>query len=514
MTDNNLLNIDFSSLDTSISDIIVPFNKQHNCNGLNVLNLSYYENDLTSELFAAMGAEVVFSVSPSLCNLENKPKIKKYSVRFEDFEIPADIKFDIVFGLDLLNNIIDLDKLVNNLKNITKEDTAFYLNGFMPFTSPFGHLIYTDHHKYFNETNPLKFWQHLSFSNDDEFKIALAENGVNESDINNIIDSYSLSKPFCRYSPSEIINKLQNVKALYPQRIMKYLTKNEFYEQAKQKYLEVDLNTERIILKSDFPVSQWFDKLDINDYIRENISDLNSKYNFSGKKILNLAPYINFSVTDGVEAMGVKEVISFAPYYSSYELKCGNNVRCVNHHFEDLDNLDEKFDIIYGLDVLEHVNDLKRFYSNLIRLIDDKGIICLQGSPIWPSDDGYNYKDILECGRLNMGYGEKCLAPWEHLAYDTKEELKQSMLKKSFSEHDSEVVSDFVFNSTTINRRSFTEYLNSLNEFDNITYGVKKVLHFSPENEFYEKASEKYTHEELRTKILKLFIRKKHNIDS
>ena len=105
--------------------------------------------------------------------------------------------------------------------------------------------------------------------------------------------------------------------------------------------------------------------------------------------------------------------------------------------------------------------------------------------------------------------GNKRLEPWEHLAYNTKEELKEAMLKKKFTVHDAETVSEYIFNSDKINRLSFIDFLEVLDEFDNVFYGHKKILHYTEENEFYRIANEKYTHEELRTKELKLFIRKK-----
>ena len=115
----------------------------------------------------------------------------------------------------------------------------------------------------------------------------------------------------------------------------------------------------------------------------------------------------------------------------------------------------------------------------------------------------------LDCGVLKTGEGYPCLEPWEHLAYETKEELKNVMKNKGFTENDAETVSEFIFNSHEINRKSYVDFIETLNEIDGIYYGSKKILHYAEENEFYQKANKKYTHEELRTKELKLFIRKK-----
>lgn len=494
----------------AVSDIIIPFNKKHDCQGLKVLNLSFYENELISKTFTAMGAKTVFAVSPTIQS--EKPEkelgINNYTVRFENFETIG-LKFDVVFGLDVINNIVDIDKFLENLKAVVNPDTALYMNGFMPFTSPLGHLIYTQNYKFIDETNPLKYWQHLSFENDEQFLSALMENGVPEGEARYIIQKYNEKGTLLKMSPTELSNKLNEFLRVNLCRIYQYFPKNEFYEQAKQKYSEDDLNTERVIISSDFPTLHWFDEVDLDSYLKSSLSDINLKYKFEGKKVLNISPYINLMLTEGIEALRASEVVSLNSYYSGFELQGGKNTRRVNQGVEDLDNFDEKFDIIYGLDVLEHVKDLKKFYLNLKRLISDNGVICLQGSPLWPSDNGHNCMLPLDCGELKTGEGSPCLEPWEHLAYKTKEEMKSAMIAKGFTEHDAEIVSEFVINSDEINRKSYVDFVDMLNEIDGIYYGSKKILHYSEENDFYRMANKRYSHEELRTKELKLFIRKK-----
>lgn len=499
----------FPELETSVSDIIFPFNKKHDCNDLNVLNLSCFENLKISQTFLAMGAKSVCSISRNVSDFDDVSEISVFQTSFEDFKPAENIQFDIVFGLDTLSNIKNIDKFLCNLKQVIKPDTVFYLSGFMPYTSSKGHLISYGKFNYFDRYNPLKPWQHLTLATNKEFYDAMVENEVGIYTSQRIADLYFENAFASRISPSEMIEKFKSVADLHLKRILKYYPKNEFYQIAVQKFSEEDLNTERFIITSDAADPLDFYKIDMSCYFKENLSDINSKYEFANKKVLNITPYVNYGLSEIISSMLAREVVSFAPYYSGFELDSDKNIRCVNQDFEDLDNLDEKFDIIYGLDILEHVKDLKKFYQNLIRLIDKNGIICVSGSPLWPSDNGHNFMDALDCGYLKTGMGQPCLDYWEHLAYKSKEELKNAMIKKGFDLNDAETVSDFVFNSKSINRKSFAEIIKVLDEFDNICYGSRKILDFAEENEFYKIASEKYSHEELRTKELKLFIRKK-----
>ena len=495
---------------SDIEDIIVPFNNKYNVANLNVLNLSGYQSELITKVFMAFGAKSVTSISPTLVNesCEYDGNVKAYKMYFEDFDI-ENCKFDIVFGINALNNISNINTFCAKLKKVTDITAGIYLSGFMPYTSPCGHLIYTDDHRFIDETNPLEYWQHISIPNREAFEKVLQDKNMKPNEIKYILDTYYDKLSVVKLSPTEIEEKFKSYMNLHMYRIYKYLPKNEYYEKALQKYSEDDLNIERIIISSDFPILYWLDELDLDEYLQSSLSDINLKYKLAGKRVLNISPYINYMITDGLESLRAAEVVSLSSHYSGYELRGGKNARRVNQDIEDLENLTGKFDIIYGLDVLEHVKDVKKFYENLRDLVKDDGIICLQGSPLWPSDNGHNCTLALDCGILKTGEGSPCLEPWEHLGYDSKQELKEAMIKKNFTENDAQKVSDFIFDSNEINRKSYVDFIDILNEVEGVYYGSKKILHYSEENEFYQKANEKYTHEELRTKELKLYIRKK-----
>lgn len=490
-----------------IEDVLNPFFKKHDMAGKKVLNLCYNNNELIAKAFIGKGAESVYSVSPFEKNNQDNGKIKIFQMNFEDVKINDFPKFDVIFFMDTLHNFKDFDKFLKNLKHVVKEDTIIYIMGYMPYSSPEGNLIYTDKHHFCDETSILEPWEHLAYETKEELEQALSAKNISDNEIKEISDIYFAPSQILKLSPSELWEKFSEVKKVYLNRIYKYFPKNKYYEIALKKYKKEDLDVERVIFTTDFPEKLNIEELNIDSYLQNNLIEMNRKYIFAGKRILNVTPYINDVSSDAIETLGAKEVVSLSKYYSGYELRGGDNIRRINQDFEDLDNLDEKFDIIYGLDVLEHVKDLRKFYANVIRLIDDKGVICIQGSPLWPSDNGHNFLYGFDCENPEAG---NLLEPWEHLAYDTKEEMKDALIKKNFSVNDAEKVSDFIFNSDEINRLSFIDFLNVLDEFDNVFYGQRKFLHYAEENEFYKKANQKYTHEELRTKELKLFIRKKH----
>jgi 2-polyprenyl-3-methyl-5-hydroxy-6-metoxy-1,4-benzoquinol methylase len=498
----------------ALSDIVLPFSEKNDIRGKRVLNISNYENEILSEFFRGAGATEVIAISPSISfekSFYQDEVIVNNRTSFEDYDFSNVEKFDIIFGLDVLQHIKNIDTFCKQLKKISDFSTAVYIAGYMPYTNACGHLLSSEHFGYWNETNPLEYWQHLSLNSEDELRTILMSKGIPYGEVNYMIQNFFNEQNLLKLQPSKIENKIHKYFPYFIKRIFKYLPKNEYYNKALTKYTEDDLNTERMIISTDYPVIEWFDELNLNPYIIENLSDINEKYNIKGKRVLNISPFINPLISDAFNSFFPKEIVSICSNYSGYELKGGKNIISINQNYEDLENISGKFDIIYGMDILEHIKDLKKFFENLRNLIDDNGVICVKASPLWPSYCGHNYfKSDLDCGILKTGYEEGLsLQPWEHLYYETKEDFKTAMKNRGFTEHDAERVSEYTYNSNEINRLSFKDILNILNSVDGIVYGMRKVLNYLQENEFYKKASEKYSHEELRMLELYLFIRKK-----
>ncbi len=494
------------NIDDWIYRIIKEFCSKHDIRGKRVLNITTHNSEAISKLFIEMGASKVNSVTPyeEYKESDKSGKIEHFQKHFEESEEIRE-ESEIIFGLDVLTEIRDADKFFRKIKNLSTRDTAIYLTGYMPY--PYGksmHINGGEFH-YYDETYPLKNWEHITNTKEEMIK-EITERGAGETEAQELLKGYESS---CKITPSELIEAANRHLFLYLRRIFHYLDKNEYYESAKKRYTQDDLNSLRIIITSDFPTTKRIDEVNIDKYIKMSLEEIDGKYKVKGKRILNITPFINAKISLGLEAMGAKEVVSLDYYDNGLELEGGKNIRCVRQDYEDLDNISGEFDLIYGLDVLEHVKDLNRFFNNLKRLISGRGVICITGSPLFPSDNGHNYMyDNLDCGMLKTGSGTVSLEPWEHLGYDTKEGLKSAMIKKGFTENDAETVSEYIFNSKEINRKSYAEIIEELKKVEGIKYGTKKILQYSQENEYYAKANKRYTHEELRTKEIKIYIRK------
>lgn len=491
--------------------VFEQFFKKYNLLGANVLNLSFYDNNFFSKILKKHGAKSVTGVSPRLVfeNVEKIDGIDNYYGNFEDFSVDEQ-KFDIIFGFDIIPNIRNFNKFCNKLRQYSNLSTGVHLDGYMPYTSACGHVACSENHKFYDETNPVDYWEHLFIKDEEDLKLSLGRHGVAEEEFESLVSEFFGENSVLRMSPSEIEEKISQMFPFDVRRIYKYYPKNEYYNRALEKYSEDDLNVERLIITSDVAHLLWLDDLNMDKHYELNVSDINLKYRLPKKRVLSISPnYCNSSVSDGLLSLRAEEVVSLGAYYSGYELQCGKNAKLVNQPFEDVSELNGKFDVIYGVEILEHIKDMRKFIENLKNIVADRGVICLQGRPLWTSDDGHNYPWYVETGELLTGEENGKISPWQHLAFENKNDFKKSLLSKQFSEKDAENIAEYVFNSDQVNRLSYAKILDILNEFEDISYGTKKVLDYSEENEFYEIASKKYTHEELRTKELNLAIRKK-----
>lgn len=508
-SDKNLC--EFTELPYFRKVVFEGFFKKYNLLGANVLNLSFYDNNFFSKILKKHGAKSVTGVSPRIDieGAEEVDGIENYSVNFENFDV-GEKKFDIIIGFDVIPNIKNFSKFCNKLRRYSNLSTGVHLDGYMPYTSACGHVVCTENHKFFNETNMFDYWEHLSINTEEELINSLKRHGVAEDEYEGVIAEFFGDDSALKMSPSEIE---ENISQMFPydvRRIYKYYPKNDYYRKALEKYSEDDLNVERLIITSDVAHLLWLDDLNMDKHYELNVSDINLKYKLPNKRVLNLSPnYCNSSMTDGFLSLRAGEVVSFGHYFSGYELQCGKGAKLVNQAFEEVAELDGKFDVIYGVEVLEHIKDMRTFIENLKNLVADRGVICLQGRPLWTSDDGHNYPWYIDGKALQTGEEDGKISPWQHLAFDNKEDFKKSLLAKCFKEEDAENIAEYIFNSDEINRLSYAEILDILNGFDDICYGTKKVLDYSEENQYYAIASKRYTHEELRTKEINLAIRKR-----
>lgn len=516
------------SLPKYVYDFLKRMNMLYTFRDKKILFLYIDTNLDTAKFFLKFNAKSVYFVNQSFL----LQKLKDSDITIlnieELYKIP-DKSVDLVIGLEILEHISDFKEFNTQIMRITKPDAKIELQGYPMWTSPEGHHIWLPNYKFTDESNPFEPWEHLIYENKEEMLNGLTEKGLTKSDSMEISKWIYNALEINRIAPNVIINsfiqdareteykrdtsdkmpvlKRRFIKNKTEYTILQYLyktPKNKFFEIAREKYEASELLTSFLTIKINKKVSETSNKnIYAEDFVKAYVKEMNDKYGFRKKSVLNITSYKNFEVSQLIASYGAEHVNSVDfHYFSDEETDC-----------EHYNHLHEKYDIVFGAITLPYIKNLKELVKKLLDFVKDDGFIYLQGTYLWPTAFGHNFPTHLNINFIGSENNKSPVLPWEHLAYETKEEMFNVLVKRGYSETDAKKISDYIFDDPNLNRLSYYDYINELKEIPDITFGCTKLLDYTKENEFYGIASKKYTSEELRTSNLHIVIRKKKEED-
>ncbi|MDO5305291.1 MAG: methyltransferase domain-containing protein [bacterium] len=160
------------------------------------------------------------------------------------------------------------------------------------------------------------------------------------------------------------------------------------------------------------------DELNIQDYVKSFLNEMNSLYDFKDKTVMFMFYQPDIDNAKAVKCLGASKVYYVNPDEST--VSDDEDIICLNSQPEQFTSLESgSVDLIIGLEILEHINNLKQFFSELKRILAENGNIELQGNPMWTSHFGHH----LWIENKYIFYDEtNPFEPWEHLVYRTKDE--------------------------------------------------------------------------------------------
>jgi MoaA/NifB/PqqE/SkfB family radical SAM enzyme/SAM-dependent methyltransferase len=243
-----------------------------------------------------------------------------------------------------------------------------------------------------------------------------------------------------------------------------------------------------------------------HEWHRDALKNINRKFDFTGKIVYEIGADLNLECAQAVIKLGAKKVFAANPQLnitSPHKDIVAVKELGENAHFED-----EKFDLIFGIALLEHVLKPTELAREISRLLKTGGNAYLQGWPMWCGPEGHHM-----WAKLTKEYyfnnHDACCVSWYHLTSPTQEEFTQHMLARGVILEDIPILYDFAIKNPHISRLSSSEIIEA---FENVSdLKVKAVRDYTNEspNAFYEKAKERYSEDDLRTLGLTLYITKK-----
>lgn len=198
-----------------------------------------------------------------------------------------------------------------------------------------------------------------------------------------------------------------------------------------------------------------------------------SRYtSFAGKDVLEVGgaqscesmyPFLNNGAATGV--------VSGLGHVTEEQTNREHNLRVMRADALKLSEVfgPSRFDIVYGLSVIEHIPSPAVFLDEVHAVLRPGGLAYLQGSPIWTSALGHHLWVATWCGayrdRVTANYlfspwpGEVSTNPlpdWSHLLMNP-DQMRGHLADKGLPAIDIDCILDWVFSSNEINRLTLSE---------------------------------------------------------
>jgi len=188
----------------------------------------------------------------------------------------------------------------------------------------------------------------------------------------------------------------------------------------------------------------------LHDYQKRTLAEFFSLFDVENKSVLEVGGIPPFSVANFFMHKGAKNVdVINVNNFSNYNEPNPN----IHYHLMDARKMafsDKSFDAIFGVAILEHINNLDMFFSECSRVLKPGGYLYLHGGPLWSSYVGHHV--YLEIDNIDYQFlKNNPIQPWDHLLLD-KDELFNKINKLICNSSHSLKIVNQVYESKFINR--------------------------------------------------------------
>lgn len=285
--------------------------------------------------------------------------------------------------------------------------------------------------------------------------------------------------------------------------LIKRIYNKLFYVKKKHNHITYKFFGLRFKIKRKDPLADMVYSM---PYYRHYMASIEESYGFAGKQVMEIGADVNLQCALSAIKLGAKEVwaanprivVDKPPIESIHILKeLGEETKLEN----------EKFDLIYGFALLEHVLHPRELAAEVARLLKPGGHAYLSGSPLWLGPRGHHVYLTVN-GRDYHFPDEKLFAPWEHLIYDNLQDFAVAM-RNRIPDEDIGAVYTWVYESDIISRLSMDDIVNAFKNESRLK--IKSYVRNTLEkpNIYYEKLFERHGGKLLNADSLDIYCTKR-----
>jgi SAM-dependent methyltransferase len=227
---------------------------------------------------------------------------------------------------------------------------------------------------------------------------------------------------------------------------------------------------------------------------------------FENKDVVELGSDLELNTAKGIRKLGAKKVLCINPDFPDSLIS--NDARIVVSKRDGADTglPDNSVDVVFGFALLEHVHEPRKIVEEIKRILKPQGIAYLEGCPIWSGPVGHHVWHRFPDEFYKFSDETNPFSMWEHLYYDTEEQIENALRSKGLPEIHSKSIADFIINSTFISRKKASDIIREVSSVEGLEINIRT----SPmENQVVpEDLLDKYSMEDLDTYKMRIRIRK------
>jgi len=227
---------------------------------------------------------------------------------------------------------------------------------------------------------------------------------------------------------------------------------------------------------------------------------------FQNKIVVEFGSDFELHTAVGMRKLGAEKVICCNPGFPDDLISNDTHIVISKREGADTGLPDNSVDVVFGIALLEHVLEPQKMVEEIKRILKPQGIAYLSGCPIWTSPLGhhvwYQFPDKL----YKFSDNTNPFYMWEHLYYETEEQVENTLRRKGLPEIHSKSIADFVINSNYISRKKASDIIQEVRQVEGIEISVHRSA--LPDKLPPEDLLSKYSKDDLNTNFLSIRIRK------
>lgn len=197
-------------------------------------------------------------------------------------------------------------------------------------------------------------------------------------------------------------------------------------------------------------------------YQKNAINSLSTKYDIEGKRILEIGGDLSHSVASYLVNKGAKHVTSINIDTKFPTRKISPKISARNLSATELTKYynEEVFDIVFGVAVLEHIDNTSLLLKQIYSVLKNKGLVLLQGGPIWTCSIGHHV--WVNCHQNIYRFNNQINNPipnWYHLILSPNQMKIYLVEQKNIPTKHAEKIVSYIYDSRDLSRMTHADLL-------------------------------------------------------